>query len=176
MDAVKQRMQLHATPYRGMLDCMQTVFRKGGLRAFYAGYTTTLVMNGPYHAVYFAAYESLLTLLRRDANSYDPVAHCVAGGGAGMLAAAVTNPFDVAKTRLQTQGEVGTGVKYRGMLDTITTIWKEEGVSGYTRGIGPRMVFHSMSAAICWYVLHHISHSATPARVRCASDYLTVRE
>jgi solute carrier family 25 iron transporter 28/37 len=157
MDAVKQRMQLHATPYKGMVDCINTVFSKGGIRAFYAGYTTTLVMNGPYHAVYFAGYESLLKLVRRDTTSYDPLAHCLAGGGAGMLAAGVTNPFDVAKTRLQTQGEVGTGThKYRGMVNTVATIWKEEGVSGFSRGIVPRMVFHSMSAAICWSVYEYM--------------------
>jgi len=65
-----------------------------------------------------------------------------------MLAGGITNPFDVAKTRLQTQGDIGT--KYSGMFNTMSTIWKEEGLSGYLRGIKPRIALHSMSAAISW--------------------------
>jgi len=156
MDAVKQRMQLHATPYRGLVDCVQTVYKKGGLRTFYAGYTTTLVLNGPYHSFYFAGYESLLKLMGHDRSEYNPIVHCVSGGGAGMIAAGLTNPLDLVRTRLQTQGEVKAGPKYSGMLNTIATIWKEEGVIGFSRGVGPRMLFHSMSAAICWSVYEYM--------------------
>jgi hypothetical protein len=34
---------------------------------------------------------------------YNPTTHLVAGGGAGAFAAAITNPFDVTKTLLNTQ-------------------------------------------------------------------------
>jgi solute carrier family 25 iron transporter 28/37 len=149
MDAVKQRMQLGARKYNGMIDCVKTIVGKEGVTALYAGYTTTLIMNIPYVAIYFASYESLRKFLKRGSeHEFDPLAHCLAGGGAGMLAATLTNPFDVAKTRLQTQGDVGR--QYKGMVNTMLTIWKEEGKSGYTRGLKPRIALHSMSAAICW--------------------------
>ena len=34
------------------------VYAKHGLRAFYASYPTTLVMNVPHFAVYFGCYEA----------------------------------------------------------------------------------------------------------------------
>jgi len=150
MDAVKQRMQLGAREYKGMMDCLKTIVAHEGVSALYASYTTTLLMNIPYVAIYFASYESLRKVLKRGSErEFDPIAHCFAGGGAGMLAAALTNPFDVAKTRLQTQGDVGDR-KYKGMVNTMLTIWREERVTGYSRGLAPRVALHSTSAAICW--------------------------
>eukprot|EP01132_Coremiostelium_polycephalum_P007909 gene7909-9735_t len=163
MDVVKQRMQLQLTQYKGLGDCMKRIWVKEGIRGFYAGYTTTLAMGIPYNVVYFSSYESLKKIIE-SANGtdqqvdytkkkYQLLLHLVAGGGAGVAAAAFTNPFDVAKTRLQTQGEVGK--HYRGMLDALKTIWKEEGSQGYLRGIRPRIVFHSMSSAIVWSVYEY---------------------
>jgi len=128
----------------------------------YASYTTTLLMNVPYNAIYFASYEALRKVLKRGTErDFDAFAHCVAGGGAGSVAAACTNPFDVAKTRLQIQGEQWTTVatphkKYTGMVNTLKTIWKEEGTTGFLKGIRPRVALHSMSAAMCWITYEYM--------------------
>ena len=154
METVKQRMQLNLRPYSSVADCVRQVTRSEGVAAFWAGYTTTLTMNLPYAGVWFASYESLckaiLTKEQQASGAYVPSAHLLAGAGAGAIASAFTNPFDVAKTRLQTQGDVGK--RYAGMVDALATIWREEGVTGYARGIRPRMVFHATSGAICWSV------------------------
>jgi solute carrier family 25 iron transporter 28/37 len=129
MDAVKQRMQLSGNGYKNVLDCLSKVYRgpEGeqdlglcclnfcpnflfaflGLRSLYAGYATTLVMNVPYHAVFFASYESYKIVLRdstrkgdgEDGSGDSVMLHLSAGACAGVTAAAVTNPLDVAKTR-----------------------------------------------------------------------------
>ncbi|KAL6053934.1 Tricarboxylate transport protein [Balamuthia mandrillaris] len=54
-----------------------------------------------------------------------------------MLAAVFTNPFDVAKVRLQLQGELNaSGQKlYSGMWDCIRQIAKHEGVRGLEKGL-----------------------------------------
>ena len=152
METVKQRMQLNLRPYRSVPDCIRQVARNEGVGAFWAGYTTTLTMNLPYAGVWFASYESFrkifLTAEQQASGEFVPVPLLASGASAGMVASAVTNPFDVAKTRLQTQGDVGK--RYAGMTDALTTIWREEGWAGYLRGIRPRMVFHATSGAICW--------------------------
>jgi hypothetical protein len=56
--------------------------------------------------------------------------HSPTGGGAGLIAAALTNPLDVVKTRLQTQGD--TGLFYGGMVNAFSTIWRTEGLHGYS--------------------------------------------
>jgi hypothetical protein len=80
MDAVKQKRQLSLKQYRGTLDCLRTVLKVEGVRALYAGYTTTLTMNVPYNFVYFATYESLRKIFKMK-REFDPIAHFIAGGG-----------------------------------------------------------------------------------------------
>lgn len=84
-----------------------------GFLSLYAGYTTTLVMNVPYNAVYFPVYEAFRKLLKSDASEHDVVAHLLAGGGAGAVAGALSNPLDVARTRLQTMHDVGIHYRVR---------------------------------------------------------------
>jgi hypothetical protein len=89
-------MQIKGSPHRTVLSCARTVYAKEGLAAFYVSYPTTLTMSVPFTAVQFSVYESLKSLINPD-GSYSPLTHCVSGGIAGAVAAAVTTPLDVAK-------------------------------------------------------------------------------
>lgn len=134
-----------------MIDCIRTSISERGIKALYAGYSTTLLMNIPYNAIYFAGYESFRLLLKRgNETEFDISAHFIAGAGAGTLAASFTNPLDVAKTRLQTQSLQVLQLKYWGVFPTLKIIWKEEGFQGFIKGIKPRIILHSTSAAISW--------------------------
>lgn len=107
MDMVKQRLQLRNSPYKGVFDCVKKVFREEGIRAFFASYKTTVVMNAPYTAVHFSTYEAtkrgLTEVSPESVNDERLVVHATAGAAAGALAALVTTPLDVAKTQLQCQ-------------------------------------------------------------------------
>jgi|EP01047_Picozoa_sp_COSAG01_P058165 solute carrier family 25 iron transporter 28/37 len=119
-------------------------------------------MNIPYQMCQFTAYEFVKARLVsvRDGGAaadrgsspqqqqYDPVTNMVAGGVAGGCAASFTTPLDVVKTRLQTQG--ATNQRYSGALDAVETIYRQEGLSAFGRGMGPRVLFHVPSMAICW--------------------------
>jgi len=100
LDVVKQRLQLGF--YRGVFDCFQKVLKYEGVRALFVSFPTTLLMNIPYGGVMVAANESFKTVLNPTGERNIP-AFFISGAGAGALAALVTNPLDVAKTRLQTQ-------------------------------------------------------------------------
>ncbi len=76
--------------------------RYEGVRALFVSFPTTLLMNIPYGGVMVATNESLKTILNPSGERNVP-AFFLSGAGAGALAAVVTNPLDVAKTRLQTQ-------------------------------------------------------------------------
>lgn len=72
----------------------------------------------------------------------------ISGGLAGAVSGLVSCPLDVIKTKLQAQGGFRTsndGVKistaaYRGVYGTAATIWKEEGLRGMYRGLGPMLL------------------------------------
>jgi len=62
----------------------------------------------------------------------------------------VSNPAEVAKTRLQLQGELAKeGVKkvYNNALDVFGKTWKNEGIKGLQRGLST-----AVSSAILLYL------------------------
>jgi solute carrier family 25 iron transporter 28/37 len=61
-------------------------------------------MNVPFTAVQFSTYETVKRLLDKSGENEGFLTQIVAGGSAGALSAACTNPLDVLKTRLQTDG------------------------------------------------------------------------
>nr|GLL30897.1 mitoferrin-like [Ipomoea trifida] len=155
MDMVKQRLQLSSSPYKGVMDCMRVVFREEGIRAFYASYKTTVLMNAPYTAVHFATYEAakrgLLEVSPESASDERLIVHATAGAAAGTSAAFFTTPLDVVKTQLQCQGVCGCDrFRSSSIRDVLKTIVKKDGYSGLMRGWIPRMLFHAPAAAICW--------------------------
>lgn len=72
----------------------------------------------------------------------------ICGGLAGAASGIVSCPLDVIKTKLQAQGgfrAMRNGVKlsniaYRGVQGTAQMIWKEEGLRGMYRGLGPMLL------------------------------------
>jgi solute carrier family 25 (mitochondrial iron transporter), member 28/37 len=99
-DTIKQRMQLGY--YKNILHCMKTVMRTEGFGAFYLAFPATLLMNIPYGGVMMSVNESCKTFLN-PSGEYNFSSSMIAGSLAGSVAAAVTTPLDVIKTRLQTQ-------------------------------------------------------------------------
>lgn len=151
-DVIKQRLQVAHSPYKGILDCATTVMRQEGWRAFFKSYPTTIVMNIPFTAIHFSVYESAKRFLRIESEQDEETlaVQLLAGGVAGGSAAAVTNPLDVVKTRLQTEG-VHSSTKYSAsVVATLRKIVQEEGAQAVWRGLQPRVLFHVPAAAVCW--------------------------
>ncbi len=162
-DCVKQRMQLFHSPYRSVPDAVMRILSDEGIGAFYRSYPTTLFMNIPFFFTQLYSYEYLKRLIHADDEAPGVLAglyvHGVAGGISGALAAAITTPLDVAKTRLQCQGatlsvlgsELATS-KYKSLTQTLAVIYKDEGMRGLFSGIKPRVFFFTPAAAISWAV------------------------
>ncbi|EZF28893.1 mitochondrial nicotinamide adenine dinucleotide transporter [Trichophyton mentagrophytes] len=70
------------------------------------------------------------------------------GAGAGVASGIITCPLDVIKTKLQAQGGflrrngklVQTEALYKGMIGTGRTIWRDEGLRGLYKGLGPMLL------------------------------------
>lgn len=146
-------MQVHGSVYRSVFDCARNVYAKEGLYAFYISYPTTLTMTIPFTAVQFSTYEYFRRILNPDGH-YSPVTHMTAGGLAGAVAAAVTTPLDVAKTLLQTRGTATDAElrNVRGLGEAFRIIYRRDGLSGFSRGMQPRILTNMPSTAICWSI------------------------
>lgn len=152
-DVIKQRMQMHGSTHRTVLSTARSVYKAEGLRAFYVSYPTTLTMTVPFTAVQFSIYEWAKKVLN-PSETYSPISHASAGAFSGAVAAAVTNPLDVAKTLLQTRGN-STDASIRnasGMVEAMKIIHQREGFKGFARGLAPRVLTFMPSNALCWLV------------------------
>lgn len=169
---VKQRLQVHGSPYTGVSDCIKTTMRNEGVSAFYLSLSTQVAMNIPFQVTHLVTYEFLRKTLN-PAGTYDPTTHLVAGAAAGAVAAAVTTPFDVAKTLLNTQ-ERCPGAKAarpggeaqpvtRGLVAAFNTIYGLTGWRGFVRGMRPRVLFTMPGTAISWSVYEFFKHHLSAA-------------
>lgn len=157
-DVIKQRMQVHGSTYQNVLQCGLDVLRREGISAFFISYPTTLLLNIPFHMVQFPTYEFFRGKLLKSNGQYDPLSHITAGAISGGLAAALTTPIDVIKTTLQTRGLNGEEQlsKIKGMKDAVNFVYKERGLSGFSRGMAPRVMTFMPATAICWGFYEYI--------------------
>ena len=73
-------------------------------------------------------------------------------------------PFDVVSTRLYNQGTSasGKGLLYNGFVDCFIKISKQEGLTGFFKGVGPhyfRIGPHTILSLLFWDQLKKLSSS-----------------
>lgn len=151
-EVVKQRMQ--SGMHRSSAEAVRAVWTKEGVRGFFAGYGSLIVRELPFDAIQFPLYELLKVQWskRTRTGTLETWQQSACGSMAGGFAAAVTTPFDVVKTRLMTQGAATSGstavVPYKGVVDGLTRIAREEGFGALFSGIAPRVVWISVGGAV----------------------------
>jgi solute carrier family 25 folate transporter 32 len=89
--------------------------------------------------------------------------NAMAGAIGGFASGVVTCPLDVIKTKLQAQGgfraqqansaKIPTNIIYQGMLGTARVIWREEGLKGMYRGLGPIILGYLPTWAV-WFTVY----------------------
>lgn len=128
MEVVKQRMQ--AGVYKSSIKAVKSILAspRSQLIEPKIFIAQTLFHDLPYGLVQWTAYE---LLYRSDSLSSLPrnISPVVVGTFAGALAAFLTTPLDVVKTRIVTRP-----AEYTGIAQAILKISKEEGMRTFSRG------------------------------------------
>uniref|UniRef100_A0A5B7CCE9 Mitochondrial substrate carrier family protein n=1 Tax=Davidia involucrata TaxID=16924 RepID=A0A5B7CCE9_DAVIN len=148
-ERIKQQMQVRSH-YHNCWNALVGIIEKGGLPSLYAGWGAVLCRNVPHSIIKFYTYESLkqfmLSSLQPNAQP-NTLQTLICGGLAGSTAALFTTPFDVVKTRLQTQIP-GSVKQYDGVFKILKEIGKREGLRGLYRGLSPRLVMYMSQGAL----------------------------
>ncbi|EJT97624.1 mitochondrial carrier [Dacryopinax primogenitus] len=141
LDVVKIRLQLqsHARSdttlpvYRGLVQTTATILREEGITGLWKGNIPAELLYLTYGAAQFYTYRTIhlsLTGLGINRSAQD----FVAGGAAGAVAAFVTYPFDLLRTRFAAQGSGDLRI-YTSLANAVRTIYAKEGVPGFFRGV-----------------------------------------
>jgi solute carrier family 25 protein 43 len=117
----------------GFLRSFGNVYRAEGLGAFFKGNMMAILRLFPYNAIQFTAYNEI----RSHVPPRNRYAHVdfIAGAGAGLVATVVTYPLDMLKTRLTTNHVHKGRAHYKGILDAVKTISREEGSLALYKGL-----------------------------------------
>ncbi|OZJ04964.1 hypothetical protein BZG36_01731 [Bifiguratus adelaidae] len=147
--------------FRGVLDGVVEMVRREGPTSLWRGLPSTLWRDVPFSAIYWMGYETIKRHLTRwtvDNHTHrfhlnDFEIAFLSGAGSGMIAATVTTPFDVAKTRRQVDtarltGENVESVRSSKTADILRAVVQEEGYQGLFRGLIPRVAKVAPSCAI----------------------------
>lgn len=148
-ERIKQQMQINSN-YQNCWNAVQRIIEKGGLHSLYAGWGAVLCRNIPHSIIKFYTYESLKQMLMSSPPSNkqpNTLQTLLCGGLAGSTAALFSTPFDVVKTRLQTQMP-GSTRKYHSILSALQDIREHEGFRGLYRGLIPRLAMYMTQGAL----------------------------
>jgi solute carrier family 25 (mitochondrial folate transporter), member 32 len=112
-----------------------------------------------------ASAVELTGLERWAVTASDSQFNALAGAIGGFTSGVVTCPLDVIKTKLQAQGgfapvskgrHVGHPKVYEGLVGTARVIWREEGIRGMYRGLGPIILGYLPTWAV-WFTVYNKS-------------------
>lgn len=131
----------------------------GGL---YRGYAMTLMREIPFAMIQFPLYEKLKVVWGDYQKSpATPVQAALCGSLSGGLAAGLTTPLDVLKTRLML-GTDSRGVAYRNAADVLRRTVAEEGASALLKGIQPRVMWISIGGFVFFGAYETFKGALTP--------------
>ncbi|KAI8372807.1 mitochondrial carrier domain-containing protein [Radiomyces spectabilis] len=146
-EVIKQRMQ--TKQFQSTSAAVSNVLRTEGILGFYRGFLSTVAREIPFTCIQFPLYE----YFKRSYSNYkgrmvEPYEAAMWGSLAGGIAAALTTPLDVCKTRIMLSHKNQTAKQYNGIISTMKRIVAEEGPRVLLAGIGPRVMWISIGGSI----------------------------
>ncbi|KAI8936225.1 hypothetical protein NX059_006651 [Plenodomus lindquistii] len=148
-EVVKQRAQASQHPsslsaLRYILDQRRTHSLLHVWKELYRGWSITIIREVPFTVIQFPLWEALkrYRLAQTGREQVSGLEGGLLGSVAGAVAAGVTTPLDVLKTRMMLAREK------QPMLTMLRSILKESGPGAFFAGIGPRVGWISVGGAI----------------------------
>nr|AFK39665.1 unknown [Medicago truncatula] len=154
LDTAKVRLQLQKKggvgddgmglpKYKGLLGTVKTIAREEGVSSLWKGIVPGLHRQCLYGGLRIALYDPVKTFLVGAAFVGEvPLYHTIlAALLTGALAITIANPTDLVKVRLQSEGQLPSGVpkRYSGAMDAYSTILRQEGLGALWTGLGPNI-------------------------------------
>ncbi|KAL8733636.1 MAG: hypothetical protein Q9166_002046 [cf. Caloplaca sp. 2 TL-2023] len=147
--------------YKNSFDCLRQTVQTEGFRGLYRGLTASYLGVTESTLQWFLYEQGKLYLGRREAqliaSGREPTiwdqavgwgGKVGAAGGAKFFAAMFTYPHEVVRTRMRQAPLQDGRLKYTGLWQCFSTIWKKEGMAALYGGLTPHMLRVVPSAAI----------------------------
>jgi len=126
--------------FNGLADCLlKTARGPSGVMGLYNGFGVSVAGIIPYRGVYFGMYDSLAGInpFKKDKGVIGLASKFAIAQATAITAGYASYPFDTIRRRLQMQSEKPQSEwLYKGTVDCLFKIMKEEGTSALFKGAG----------------------------------------
>jgi solute carrier family 25 (mitochondrial carnitine/acylcarnitine transporter), member 20/29 len=130
--------------YTGPLDCISKLSCSPSVAmGLYRGTSVTLLREAQAYGFWFLTFEYLMqsdakrnAIIRKDIPTWKVALY---GGIAGEMLWISSYPFDVVKSKMQSDG-LREKQRYKSTRDAFAQTWRQEGMAGFWRGIGPTLL------------------------------------
>lgn len=171
----------------GVYQSLIRLLKHEGLPGFYKGNGASVLRIVPYAALHFMTYEQYRCwLLDNYTNNLGtgPVVDLLAGSAAGGTAVLCTYPLDLARTKLAYQvvdakaslGNVpkSTSIieqpspphRYSGIRNVLQSVYREGGMRGLYRGVGPTLIGILPYAGLKFYIYEELKRHVSEEHQR----------
>ncbi|MCJ1308256.1 hypothetical protein MMC25_001909 [Agyrium rufum] len=147
--------------YRNSFDCVKQTVEKEGIRGLYRGLSASY-LGVSESTLQWVLYEQMKSSLKQRKErllkqsptlsawdeTVDWMGKLGAAGGAKLFAAVITYPHEVVRTRLRQAPLENGQLKYTGLVQCFSTIFREEGMPALYGGLTPHLLRVVPSAAI----------------------------
>ncbi|OZJ06114.1 hypothetical protein BZG36_01059 [Bifiguratus adelaidae] len=165
-DIIKVRQQLQG---EGVLNqstsnlfrISYNMFRNEGPLSFYNGLVAAMLREATYSTIRFGSYDWFKSsIMKASGGVFDEtslVTKITAGLTSGMVGAAIANPTDLVKVRMQAYNPSPIP-RYRGVGSAFAEIYRTEGWAGLYRGVWPTTGRAAVVTASQMATYDHIKH------------------
>ncbi|KAJ7028425.1 mitochondrial carrier domain-containing protein [Mycena alexandri] len=150
-EVIKTRAQTSTYgPGQSSLSSAKFLLASDGWKGFYRGFGSTIMREIPFTSIQFPLYELLKSRLSTFVRRKPLYAHeaAVCGSFAGGVAAALTTPLDVLKTRVMLDMRDATKEKLPSLPARLKNIYVAEGIPALFAGVVPRTLWISAGGAV----------------------------
>lgn len=157
LERIKILFQIRTPGFQslGVYQSLKRLLKHEGVPGFYKGNGASIIRIVPYSALYFMTFERFRCWMLDHHSSVlgsGPLVDLLAGSAAGGAAILSTYPLDLARTLLayevvDTKASLKNGSssiiaqpRYTGTKNVLATVYREAGIRGLYRGLGPTLV------------------------------------
>eukprot|EP00112_Aurelia_sp_Birch-Aquarium-sp1_P016038 Seg36.2 transcript_id=Seg36.2/GoldUCD/mRNA.D3Y31 product="Calcium-binding mitochondrial carrier protein SCaMC-2" protein_id=Seg36.2/GoldUCD/D3Y31 len=138
LDRLKVILQVQAGSKSdlGLVSGFQQMLKEGGIKSLWRGNGVNVLKIAPESAIKFMAYERIKKLFNTDGHQLNVGERLLSGSMAGVVSQTSIYPMEVLKTRLA----LGKTGQYNGMFHAARTIFRNEGIVSFYKGLTPGLI------------------------------------
>lgn len=151
------KIQLQVDQHRALeqttIECGRRLYHNHGLKGLFRGWETCILRDVPAFGIYFCTYEAMKAWLTGgDPDNETDARLLLSGGLAGSMSWVFTQPIDVVKSCVQSQGFENQ----QSALQLTKMHYRAEGLRYFTKGFGATMLRAFPVSAVTFLVYEKI--------------------